>query len=115
MMWDILFDQMWLMGTIFFILAYNYITKESWKKLPPGPPALPLVGSLPFLGSGVREPLRKMARKYGDVFTVYLGPQRVVVLNEYDATYDAFVKHAHTFTGRPKNYIFDCLSDGYGT
>ena len=107
--------QVWLIGTIVFIVAYNYLRKEPWKRLPPGPPALPLVGSLPFLGSSdIREPLRKMAKKYGDVFTIYLGPQRVIVLNGYDVIHDAFVKLAHVFSGRPNTFIFTELLEKCG-
>ena len=121
MMSQVLFDTpiynptLWVIAAIIFILAYNYLTKESWKNLPPGPPALPLIGSLPFLGwLDIREPLRKLARKYGDVFTIYLGPTRVVILNGYDAIWDAFVKHANVFSGRPNNYISKKLTKGHG-
>ena len=108
-------SPLWFIATILFILVYNYLMKQCWKNLPPGPPALPLIGSLPFLGSSdVREPLRVLASKYGDVFTIYLGLRRVVVLNGYDAIYDAFVKNAHAFSGRPKHYIFNKLGEGYG-
>jgi hypothetical protein len=107
--------QIWLIGIIVFILAYNYLTKESWKRLPPGPPSLPLIGSLPFLGSSdIREPLRKLANKYGDVFTIYLGSRRVVVLDGYDVIHDAFVKNAHVFSGRPKTFTFTNVTGGYG-
>ena len=46
--------------------------KKSWNgvfsdrkpnRLLPGPPSLPVVGSLPFLGSDIMEQLRKMAQK----------------------------------------------------
>ena len=107
--------QIWLIGIAVFMLAYNYLRKEPWKALPPGPPALPLIGSLPFLGSSdIREPLRKLASKYGDVFTLYLGPKRAVVLNGYDVIYDALVKHGNVFSGRAKNFTFGELTEGYG-
>ena len=56
-----------------YVAVFNYYKKRSWEGLPPGPPALPLLGSLPFLGQDLREPLREMGKKYGDVFTIYLG------------------------------------------
>ncbi|KAK2156661.1 hypothetical protein LSH36_208g04096 [Paralvinella palmiformis] len=107
--------QIWLIGIIVFFLAYNYLTKESWKRLPPGPPSLPLIGSLPFLGSSdIREPLRKLANKYGDVFTIYLGSRRVVVLDGYDVIHDAFVKNAKVFSGRPNIFTIKIITGGYG-
>ena len=107
--------QIWLIGIIVFILAYNYLTKESWKRLPPGPPSLPLIGSFPFLGSSdICESLRKLARKYGDVFTVYFGTRRVVVLDRYEVIYDVFVKNAQFFSGRPNTFTFTEVTGGYG-
>jgi len=106
--------QLWLIAAIAFLLSYNYFVKESWKKLPPGPWTLPLIGSLPFLGLDIRKPLRKMAAKYGDVFTIYLGSRRVVVLNGYDVIKEAFLKNGHVFSGRPDIFFISGLTKGYG-
>ena len=105
-----------LVAGVVFVLAYNYVVKESWKNLPPGPPAIPLLGSLPFLGfdSDFREPLVKMAKKYGDVFTFYMGMRRVVVLNGYDAIREAFVMNSHAFSGRPDLFFVTDINEGYG-
>ena len=65
--------QTYLVFIVVFLLVFNYIKKREWKGLPPGPFCFPLLGSLPFLGSDIREPIRKMGEKYGDVFTIYLG------------------------------------------
>ena len=102
--------------TILFLLFYIYLhSGDKASKLPPGPPALPILGSLPYLGTDSREPLRQMTRKYGDVFTVYLGSKPAVVLNSYDAIKEAFVKNAHAFSGRPQDmYIFKELMQGIG-
>ena len=96
------------------MLAYNYLTKQQWKNLPPGPPALPLVGSMPFLGADIRAPLLKMAKKYGNVFSIYMGSTRVVVLSGYDVIRDAFAKSGHAFSGRPNSFIVEHFTKGYG-
>ena len=31
--------------------------------LPPGPPHVPILGSLPWLGTDIREPIRKLRKK----------------------------------------------------
>ena len=86
-----------------FFILFNFISKESWEGFPPGPPNLPLIGSLPFLGGAdMREPLRRMREKYGDVFTVYVGVQRMVVLASYAAIKEALVIRGHAFAGRPQ-------------
>ena len=98
--------QTLLVFTVVFLLLYNYIIKQSWKRLPPGPPCLPLLGSLPFLGSSdLREPLRKLSGQYGDLFTVYLGQKRVVVLNSYDTIKEALMTHGQAFGDRPPVYF----------
>ncbi len=104
----------WVTCLMGFIVAYNYLTKTPWRKLPPGPPALPLVGSLPFLGTDPRKPLKKMAAKYGDVFTIYMGMKRVVVLNGYDVIKEAMVKQGKLFEDRPSQVATDKYSNGYG-
>ena len=40
----------------------NYISAFK-VNLPPGPPRVPILGSIPWLGADVREPLRKMTKK----------------------------------------------------
>jgi len=55
-----------------------------------------------------------MAAKYGDVFTVYLGPRRAIILDGYDVICEAFIKNAHVFSGRPKTFTFTDVTGGYG-
>ena len=55
-----------------------------------------------------------MAAKYGDVFTLYMGLRRVVVLSGYNAIKDAFVRHGHVFSGRPPVYFITGITNGYG-
>jgi hypothetical protein len=104
----------WIITIVVFFITFNFFTKQPWKNLPPGPPALPLLGSLPFLGVDIRQPLMKMAAKYGDIFTIYLGSQRVVVLNGYDMIKEAFAKQGHKFSGRPDLFFITELTQSYG-
>ncbi|KAK2150699.1 hypothetical protein LSH36_394g01062 [Paralvinella palmiformis] len=97
--------DIWLVGLTIFLLAYKYLRRGTGKKLPPGPLSFPVIGSPSLLGSSdIRKKLIKMAKQYGDVFTIFLGSSRVVVLNGYDAIYDAFAKNARVFSGRPKTF-----------
>ncbi|XP_078574207.1 cytochrome P450 2U1-like [Branchiostoma floridae x Branchiostoma japonicum] len=48
----------------------------------------------------------KLSKKYGDVFTVYFGPRRVVVLYGYAAIHEALVKNAENFSSRPLGQAF---------
>ena len=94
---------------ILLILGYQLITNRTGSKhyhLPPGPFSLPVLGTFPFLGSDIREPLRSLSKEYGDIFTVYFGSQKVIILNSYEAIKEAFVRKGNSFTGRPKDLFF---------
>ncbi|KAF4103760.1 hypothetical protein G5714_014747 [Onychostoma macrolepis] len=89
--------------------------EESGLSLPPGPLALPLVGNLPIIDK--RAPFKSFmqwSKTYGPVMTVYLGPQRMVVLVGHDTVKEALVDQAEHFTGRaPIPFLIKVLR-GYG-
>lgn len=57
---------------------------------------------------------RQISQRYGPVFTVHLGPRRIVVLCGYDAVKEALVDQAEEFSGRGEQATFDWLFKGYG-
>lgn len=74
----------------------------------PGPPAFPIIGSLPFVGLGkvssqLGPPLhRRLAQlPYGDVMTVWMGREPWLVLQSPEAVHEAFVEKGSDFSGRP--------------
>ncbi|KAM4667891.1 cytochrome P450 2H2-like isoform 1-T1 [Amazona ochrocephala] len=76
-------------------------------KQPPGPFALPLAGNILQLNpKNMPESLRKLSEKYGSVFTIYLGPQKVVVLYGYDVVKEALIDQADNFSGRGNFPLF---------
>ena len=50
---------------------------------PPGPPCVPLLGVLPFVGGDFRAAIERWRRQYGDVVGVKLGSELAVVLSDY--------------------------------
>ncbi|XP_012602448.1 cytochrome P450 2E1 [Microcebus murinus] len=73
---------------------------SSWN-LPPGPFPLPIVGNLLQLElKNIPKSLNKMAERFGPVFTLYLGPRRVVVLHGYKAVREALLDHKSELSGR---------------
>lgn len=90
--------------TIFLVIAlsfvaYWYLTIPTG--IPPGPMGLPLLGYLPFLGDKPYLKFTELSKKYGPVFSFYLGSRLVVVLNDFSSIREAFVKQADNFSGRP--------------
>ena len=58
--------------------------------------------------------LHQISKRYGPVFTIHLGPRRVVVLCGYEAVKEALVDQAEEFSGRGAQATFDTLFKGYG-
>ena len=50
---------------------------------PPGPPCVPLLGVLPFIGNDFRAAIERWRQEYGDVVGVKLGSELAVVLSDY--------------------------------
>lgn len=48
------------------------------------------------------------------MFTVHLGPRRIVVLCGHEAVKEALVDQAEEFSGRGEQATFDWLFKGYG-
>ena len=88
-----------------------YLLKDKNGKLPPGPRGLPLLGNLLGLDLTKVDTYRMLRKRYGDIFTVALGPTKVVYINGYDNIVDALVKNADTFSDRPKGFINTVMFD----
>ncbi|XP_023333086.1 cytochrome P450 2C27 [Eurytemora carolleeae] len=70
---------------------------------PPGPINLPFVGSAMILDvRNLTKSFSTLKKKYGDIFSIYVGSTPVVVLNSYQVIKEAFDRHE--FSGRPGNF-----------
>uniref|UniRef100_A0A3B3E0M1 Uncharacterized protein n=1 Tax=Oryzias melastigma TaxID=30732 RepID=A0A3B3E0M1_ORYME len=76
-------------------------------RLPPGPPALPLIGNLLQLK-------KNLSQTYGPVMTIYMGWKRTVALVGYDAVKEALVDQADDFVGRAPFPFIHRATRGYG-
>ncbi|XP_075302331.1 uncharacterized protein LOC142365438 isoform X1 [Opisthocomus hoazin] len=84
-------------------------------RLPPGPPALPLLGNLLQISpTSTLQSLLKLSKKYGPVFTVYVGSRRVVVLSGHAAVREALVGNAEAFAGRGRLPTVEETFRGHG-
>ncbi|XP_076987893.1 cytochrome P450 2B11-like isoform X1 [Tamandua tetradactyla] len=83
--------------------------------LPPGPRPLPFLGNLLQMDRrGLHRSFLRFQEKYGDVFTVYLGPRPVVVLCGTDSIREALLDQSEDFSGRAPIAIVDQTFQGYG-
>ncbi|KAJ8280300.1 hypothetical protein GJAV_G00052940 [Gymnothorax javanicus] len=90
-----------LLGLMVVLLSYHNWRVIKRNHLPPGPTPLPILGNLPIVDK--KAPFKtfmKLSETYGPVLTVYLGPQRVVVLVGFNTVKEALLDQPDDFTGR---------------
>ncbi|XP_013863208.1 cytochrome P450 2U1 [Austrofundulus limnaeus] len=100
-----------------FYLARFYQRQAGiYKNIPPGPKPWPVVGNFggflvpaafrknngqPYKDVSVLTALTTLAKLYGNVYSLFLGSQLVVVLNGYEEVRDALSNHPEVFSDRP--------------
>lgn len=73
---------------------------------PPGPPALPLLSLLPFLGKNLHVALNQLSKRYGNIFQLRVGGRTLVALNGYEVIKEALVKQQDSFSARADFDVF---------
>ncbi|XP_035692181.1 cytochrome P450 2J6-like [Branchiostoma floridae] len=81
-------------------------------RLPPGPRAWPVIGNLPSLTKQPHLKFTEWRQQYGDVYTVRMGSDDVVIVNGWEAVREALVKQADEFADRPRLFVFDRIGHG---
>lgn len=105
---------------ILVALLASWLLLSSYRRLPPGPLCLPVVGSFFFLRQLRRKrthvALLEATKKYGNVFSFKMGSQLIVALNGYDTINEALVKQAEVFSDRPNHLpaLKNIMKDGGG-
>uniref|UniRef100_A0A8D3AR64 Uncharacterized protein n=1 Tax=Scophthalmus maximus TaxID=52904 RepID=A0A8D3AR64_SCOMX len=87
---------------LFLLLFQNRRAKD----FPPGPRAIPVFGNL--LQLNLESPLadmEKLAKRYGNVYSLFIGARPMVVINGVQALKEALVDKGASFSGRPKNLM----------
>jgi cytochrome P450 len=83
------------------------------KGMPPGHPTVPVLGNLHQLPSEyVHVQFKKWAEEYGDMYSVMLGNQRMVVLNSPQAVKDLIDLRSNNYSSRPEMYVGQKLISG---
>ncbi|KAL7885459.1 hypothetical protein AOLI_G00057540 [Acnodon oligacanthus] len=100
---------------VFIFLLFLFVRNQRPKNFPPGPRPVPLFGNLFQLN--ITNPLKdfeKLAERYGNVYSLYIGGTPAVVLTGLKAVKEAFVTKAADFSGRPQNLLTSHASEGKG-
>ncbi|XP_031750767.1 cytochrome P450 2C20-like [Xenopus tropicalis] len=98
--------------TLLFLISLWEQQKRS-RLLPPGPTPIPLLGTPSYITMDSACKYPQLQKKYGDLFTIWLLGDPVVVLCGYDVVRDALINHAEEFSGRPVQPLADKHSQGY--
>uniref|UniRef100_A0A8D0HMY1 Cytochrome P450 family 2 subfamily AC member 70 n=1 Tax=Sphenodon punctatus TaxID=8508 RepID=A0A8D0HMY1_SPHPU len=104
-----------LVLTLVFLWKCSHFWNSSFRDYPPGPKPLPIIGNLHIFD--VKRPYRTMlelSRKYGAVFSIQMGLQKMVVLAGYETVKEALVNQADAFAERARVPLFEEFSKGYG-
>ncbi|XP_034846718.1 cytochrome P450 2K6-like [Mirounga leonina] len=89
------------------------MTKASKQHFPPGSRPLPIIGNLHILN--LKRPYQTMlelSQKYGSIYSIQMGPKKVVVLSGYETVKAALVNYGDQYGERSQVPIFERLFEG---
>lgn len=97
----------------FAVFTYQYIRHIiNLSNFPHGPFPLPIIGNLHLLSHKPYEDLNKLAKSYGDVFSMSFGMTRLVVVNSAEAAKEGLVtKSNHLPDDLPISTLFHCCQE----
>ncbi|XP_077204267.1 cytochrome P450 2J4-like [Paroedura picta] len=111
---------MWTPGTliaaVLSVLSLRFL-KRLWsrKNYPPGPLRLPVIGSAwRILINFSLDSFIKLAKDYGNVYTIWAGNLPVVVFSGFEAVKEAIINHSEYFDERPMSPFFEALGKQKG-
>ncbi|NXP53190.1 CP2CE protein, partial [Heliornis fulica] len=82
---------------------------------PPGPTPFPIIGSLWRINFRADHgSLKKLAKVYGNISTLWMGHKRVVVLYGFQAVKDGLTNKSEDISGRLQTYVFNRMANGKG-
>ncbi|XP_015679159.2 cytochrome P450 2J5-like [Protobothrops mucrosquamatus] len=107
--------------TFLFVLLLSLLIllflKQLWSKrhLPPGPLALPLIGTALANGISFHEDyFLKPAKRYGNIYSIWIGHHLLVVLSGFKAVKEGMTSFPEEFSDRPQNAFLTASEKGRG-
>lgn len=103
---------------VYYLVSFYQKQRTLYRNIPPGPKPWPVVGNFGnfFVPPSVRtkigdqpnstnaieiEALSHQARIYGNMHSLFIGSQLIVVLHGFDLIRDALLNHPEVFSDRP--------------
>ncbi|KAL1859820.1 hypothetical protein Daus18300_009410 [Diaporthe australafricana] len=85
--------------------SFKILHDKVGNRIPDGPRSLPILGSFPFLTQYPELTLDKWAKKFGDLYSTWLGNQLFVVISSPQVAKDLMVTHGAVFSSRKEMFI----------
>ncbi|KZV67267.1 cytochrome P450 [Peniophora sp. CONT] len=86
------------------ILVVRYL-KSPWRKVPPSPRGLPIIGNALQLGGKKWLTFSNWRKEYGDIIYLNAAGQSMVVLNSHRIATDLLDRRAGNYSDRPPSYV----------
>ncbi|XP_076735927.1 cytochrome P450 2J2 isoform X1 [Maylandia zebra] len=116
MIFQAFFDCMnftsWFLLSFVLLILSDVIRNRRPRNFPPGPWAVPLLGNV-FTGVDYKT-MHELAQKYGPVFSLRRGSERMVFVAGYKMVKEALVSHLDNFVDRPIVPLFHVIFKGIG-
>lgn len=103
-----------LILTISIVFTRKYFQQQK-KKLPPSPPALPILGHLHILKPPAHSALQHLSIKYGPIIFLHIGNHPTLVVSSPSIVEECFTKNDITFANRPRTHAAKILGYNYKT
>ncbi|XP_058043383.1 cytochrome P450 2J2-like isoform X2 [Ahaetulla prasina] len=107
----------WIFLCFLLLALLILFLKQLWSRrhLPPGPLALPLIGSALTTGLWLSEDyFLKPVKQYGNIYSMWLGHHFVVVLSGFKAVKEGMMSFPEEFSDRPDDAFFTALGKERG-
>ncbi|KAM3932766.1 cytochrome P450 2K4-like [Leptodactylus fuscus] len=106
-----------LLSVVVFLFLVNVFNKKDkkYRNFRPGPKPLPIIGNIHMINaSKPHTSLLELSKKYGTIFSVDFGQEKLVILSGYETVKDALINHAEDFAGRPDSPILNKTTNPNG-
>ncbi|OOF93176.1 hypothetical protein ASPCADRAFT_132879 [Aspergillus carbonarius ITEM 5010] len=94
-----------VLGLVIYALLDRHCRDRSGNRIPQGPWGLPILGSFPFLTRYPELTLDYWARRYGALYSIWLGSQLFVIVSDPNIAKDLMITHGKDFSSRKESYV----------
>ncbi|XP_077997723.1 cytochrome P450 2U1-like [Glandiceps talaboti] len=83
------------------------------RNFPPGPWGVPILGSMIYVSAKVYKDMMRLAKTYGNVYSLKMGKQVVVVVNGIESIKEVLIKKGTDFADRPSSWLIGMYNPNY--